>query len=240
MRIVLFSFLLMLVIAAPVRAMTVWPTVIDLSTIGRDGQAQINVMSSEAVVFPVEIDVQTLEIAENGSQTLAPADDEFLIFPPQAMIQPGATQVFRIQWVGDPELQASRSFLIRVNQVPIQSADGASMVQMIYSFAIMVNVADPANRSELAVAEVVPVHESEQSGVTLLLENTGDRHDYLSSHALTLSGDGWSTTLTPDQLAQIIGIGVVQPGRTRRFTIPLDLPATVRTLAASLAASASR
>jgi hypothetical protein len=51
---------------------------------------------------------------------------------------------------------------------------------------------------------------------------------------VTISSDGWSDTLAGGELAQTIGIGLVQPGHRRRFILPITLPAEVRSVRASL------
>ncbi len=233
MRCVLSALMLLLGWAMPATAMTVWPTVIDMATTGRDSRAQINVVSSEATAFPVEVQVESLQIAEDGTQTLADAGDDFIVFPPQAMIQPGATQVFRVQWAGDPALATSRSYALRVNQVPVRAADAGTSVQLVYSFAVIVNVAGPQGASDLRVVQAKP---GQQGAVDLLLENRGDRYDYLSRRVLSLSGGGWSATIGPEALGQMVGMGLVQPGARRRFTIPAELPKGVAAVTAELAA----
>ena len=42
------------------------------------------------------------------------------------------------------------------------------------------------------------------------------------------------STLTPNLIADRVGIGLVQPGRRRKFTLPIELPATVARVNASV------
>ncbi|WP_051328964.1 fimbrial biogenesis chaperone [Geminicoccus roseus] len=238
MRLVCWALLALLSWTVPAAAMTVWPTVIDLTSLGRDSRAQINVVSDEATAFPVEVWVESLTIAEDGSQSFADASGDFVIFPPQAIIQPGATQIFRIQWAGDPALAQSRSYAVRIEQVPVRPSDAGTSVQLVYSFAVIVNVASPQSQPALVVVEAAPVREGGKAALSVLLENKGDRYAYLSRGGLSVSGNGWSTTIGPEELGQLIGMGLVQPGARRRFSIAAEIPTGVRSVTAELTAPA--
>ena len=72
------------------------------------------------------------------------AGDEFLVFPPQAVVPAGATQSFRIQWVGEPNIQKSQSYMFSVNQLPVKRKAGESGVQVVFNFGVIVSVAPPA------------------------------------------------------------------------------------------------
>src|SRR6516225_4813795 len=69
-------------------------------SIGSNSRANIQVVNDGAAPMPVEVLLKKLEIAEDGRTTESPASDDFLVFPPQAVVPAGATQSFRIQWVG--------------------------------------------------------------------------------------------------------------------------------------------
>ena len=86
-------------------AMTVQPVVIDLQTSGRQMTQVVTVENTFANPLPVELRVEELTFDENGVHSSGTQSDDLLVFPPQALIQPGQTQTFRIQYVGDPALR---------------------------------------------------------------------------------------------------------------------------------------
>jgi fimbrial chaperone protein len=108
-------FALAICCAHPSLAMSVVPALIDMSTSGGK-TSQISVVNDGAKPLPVEIIVSRIDLDENGEIKSAPAGDDFLIFPPQAMVAPGATQAFRLQWVGDPQIKKSQSYIFSVNR----------------------------------------------------------------------------------------------------------------------------
>src|SRR3546814_13905099 len=49
---------------------------------------------------------------------------DLVVFPAQAVIQHGQSQVFRVQYVGDAELDKSRHYYVTVAQLPVQLPQG--------------------------------------------------------------------------------------------------------------------
>jgi fimbrial chaperone protein len=151
------------------------------------------------------------------------------------MVAPGATQNFRIQWVGDPQIKTSQSYSFSVNQVPVKMPAGQSGVQVVFNFATIVNVAPPDGKSSIdVVSSGVGADEKGKPRPILIVKNPGDAHAKLTDATIKLSGGDWSETLRPDVLRQKIGVGLLQPGKTRKFLLPVDLPANVKQITASI------
>ena len=228
------SVLWMIAAAPAAMAMSVTPIVTDMTAIGSKA-SQITVSNDNATPLPVEIVVSRAELDEKGAMKTTPAGDDFVIFPPQAMIPGGGTQVFRIQWVGDPALKTAQSYLFSVNQVPVKMPAGKSGVQVVFNFACIVNVAPPGGTSAInLVRAAVGKDDKGKARPELTVSNPGNSHAKLVDATVKLSGGGWSKTLTPAQLHQVMGIGLVQPGKTRRFLLPIDMPDNVSQITASI------
>lgn len=229
-----FSALMVLWICAPVYAMSVNPTVVDMGA-GSNDRKQITVVNDSAKPLPVEIIVSRIELNEKGDTASKPAGDEFLIFPPQALVPAGATQSFRIQWVGDPQLKQSQSYVFSVNQVPVRMPAGQSGVQVVFNFATVVNVAPSSGQSAInLVSAGVGKDERGKPRPALTVKNPGNIHAKLTDATIKLSGGSWSQTLRSEQLRQVMGVGLVQPGKTRRFLLPVDLPPNVGQVTANI------
>jgi P pilus assembly chaperone PapD len=214
-----------LALASPAFAISVSPLVIDMSATGKAARASLNVYNDGKSPLPVEIRVLRLDLDLDGKAKQTQADDDFVVFPPQAIVRPGATQVFRLQWVGDPALESSRSYTFSVNQLPVKLARAQSGVQVVFNFGVTVNVAplSASPRLEAVRAEAAAGPKGARRPV-LVIENKGERHAYLSDASLTLSAGAWSRTISSAELKQYIGLGLVQPGKKRRFSLPVDLP----------------
>lgn len=219
----------------PAKAMSVTPVVVEMSSTGAKSRATLQVVNDSAKQLPVEIQISRVELDANGQQKLSPAGDEFLVFPPQVMVAPGATQVFRIQWVGEPVIPASRSYIFSINQVPVKMAPGKSGVQIVFNFGTVVNVAPPQGQRDIKlVGSGVGRDAKGQLRPALTVTNPGNVHALLSDATVKLSSGSWSKTLTPAELRQTLGVGLVQPGKQRRFLLPVDLPRGVTQVVAQV------
>ena len=116
--------------ASVVDAMTVQPVVVDLQTAGRAMSQVITVENTFATPLPVELTVQELELTPTGLKQTGKDPGDLLIFPPQALIAPGQTQTFRVQFVGDPTLAVSKHYYVTVAQLPVKLPEGQSAIQI--------------------------------------------------------------------------------------------------------------
>ena len=182
--------------AAPAHAMSVTPIVLDMTTAGATNRSQISVVNDGAKPLPVEIVVSRAELDEKGEMTTKPASDEFLIFPPQALVAPGATQNFRIQWVGEPQIPTSQTYVFSVNQVPVKMPEGKSGVQVVFNFATIVNIAPPGGKASIEMLKAaVDKDDKGKSRPALTVKNPGNSYAKITDATIKLSGGAWSETL---------------------------------------------
>ena len=118
---------------AEAKAMTVQPVVVNLTSQGSGMSQVVKVENTFATRLPVELQIEELRFdGETLVNTHADPGD-LLVFPPQAFIEPGQTQTFRIQYVGDPELAKSKHYYVTVAQLPVQLPEGQSAIQILYN-----------------------------------------------------------------------------------------------------------
>lgn len=216
--------------------MSLSPTQIEMSSVGKTSQGRIVVVNNSQQPLPVEAVIKRVTLNDAGvAQALDAGADEFLVMPAQALIPPGASQVFRIQWLGEPLLKASQSYLLYVNQIPVKFSKSESRLQVVFSMAAMINVAPPEGKSQLRIVDTgVATDAAGNRRPKLVIENTSNIHALLPRSTIRLSGGTWTETLTPGALSQSIGIGLVQPGRRRTFILPGNVPAGVTRFQAEL------
>lgn len=208
----LVTFAAALFIAAPTVAIDVQPVVnvIDLPQDARG--VSLAISNPRNVDLPVIFDIVEREIAPDGSETQTPADDEFVIFPAQALLKPGQTQSVRVQYVGDTPT-ASRSFTLFTTEVSVSNDQvTTSSVQRILRIGASVHVA-PAGTTPLPqlVSAV-----SEGTGVRVTIQNAGTRFLYMDNVSLQF-GD---KTLEGFELANLAGRTLIPPGKVRSFVVP--------------------
>jgi fimbrial chaperone protein len=222
---------------AAAHAMGVSPVQLEMQSAGSTSRGTITISNSGSAQLPVDMSIKRLTQDENGVRKYHDdAQPEFLILPPQAMIPPGGSQVFRIQWLGEPVLAQSKSFMLFANQVPVKLPTNTNSVQMISSMGAMINVAPPQSQADLKVVSA-GVETDKKTGkrhATLTVENPTKTHALLPKAAIKLQSGNWQENYPPDALLSQIGIGLVPPGQRRKFVLPAVVPQGVSSVQASI------
>lgn len=226
-----------------VAAMTVQPVVVDMRMAGRQMSAPVRVENNGPNPLPVEVRIVETDFATDAVGASDRLSDDVIAFPPQAIIPPGETQVFRLQYVGDPGSDRSKHYYAEVAQLPVELPEGQSAIQILYNFQVMVNVAsvvagDPA----LTIESTEIVQNAEGKNMAAFtVRNSGRNYGYLSSGSLTIrhtNAAGAETvrrTLASNDIQQMIGFGLVGPEMTRRFVSPVEVGSADGRVEATLA-----
>jgi fimbrial chaperone protein len=223
------TFLVALPVAAT--AMTVQPVVLNLSPGGRAMTQVVTVTNSFSYPIAVELRIEELTVGEQGVQGTGKDPGDLLVFPPQAMIQPGQTQSFRVQYVGDPALKASKHFYVTVAQLPVQLQQGQSAVQVLYNFQVLVSVAPTGAEPAITVEQAAVERTADGKFVPVVtFANRAAAHGYLADGRIRLvqrdaaGKETFRRALSAPEVQQAIGYGLIGAGQSRRVTMPFELP----------------
>lgn len=243
LKLALTMFSALLLPAQVATAMTVQPVVIDLATAGRGMAQVITVENTFATPLPVELAVQELELTSDGVRQTGKDPGDLLVFPPQALIEPGQTQTFRVQYVGDPELAKSKHYYVTVAQLPVQLPEGQSAIQILYNFQVLVSIAPGGAKPRLSVASAEIGRDAAGKPVPVVtVANASGAHGYLSNGSLRVvekdaSGkEVFRRTLSGAEIQQTMGFGLIGGNQSRRITVPVELPQAGGTIEASFSA----
>ena len=218
-------------------AMTVQPVVVDLRTGGRQMSALVTVENSFATPLPVELRVREARFELTGLQQTEIESNDLLVFPPQALIPPGQSQSFRIQWVGDPQITGSKHYFITVAQLPVQLPEGQNAIQILYNFQVIASVGAAASKPSLRVTSATISPNTAGVGRPVInIENMGANYGYLADGQVRIvqkdaSGkEVFRRVYSPAEVQQNLGFGLVPAGQKREMTLPIDLPTTEGTV----------
>ncbi len=216
-------------------AMSVSPVYLDMTSAGPRSRADIRISNPSDGPMPIEPVILRMRHDVNGAPVFEPDDADFLILPMQVIIPPRGSQVLKVQWLGEPMIEESRAYQISVNQLPVAQPDGSKSVQLLVNFGVIVTVAPPQGTPDLQlVRSEVTRTRSGSRAPTLTVTNRSRVHARLPDASITLSAGGWSAQVNAGVLTSAIGIGVVMPGQTRSFTLPISLPDGVDAVEARL------
>jgi len=100
-------------------AQRVEPMVFELAASGSKSTTSLRVNNNKSAPLTIEVEPSRISLDESGNETRTLAEDDFLIYPPQTILQPGKTQVIKVKYVGDPTIDASQAYRISVKQLPV-------------------------------------------------------------------------------------------------------------------------
>lgn len=228
---------------APVQvaqAMTVQPVVIDMQTAGRQMSTVITVENTFATPLPVELSVQELELTPDGVKQTGVDPGDLMIFPPQALIEPGQTQTFRLQYVGDPALAKSKHYYITVAQLPVKLPEGQSAIQILYNFQVLVSVAPAGVKPQITVQGAqIGKNPAGKPIPVLTVSNDSPAHGYLANGRLRIVQKDaagkqlFTKSLSGAEIQQSMGFGLIGGGQVRKVSIPVELPSAEGSVEAS-------
>lgn len=219
------------IVATVVHAMSVSPVVVDLQTSGQGMSQIVTVENKYATPIVLEMTATEAEYTDEGLRGTGKPTEDLLVFPPQAQLPAGGSQAVRIQYVGKPDIDKSKHYFVSVAQLPVKLPEGESAVQLLYNFQVVAGVSVPGGRPNIKVdsAEAYMGGDNKPR-LLLVLTNDSNTYGYLSGGSLRVvqkdaSGkEVFRRSLTPDQISQEIGFGLVGAGQKRRMSTPIALP----------------
>ncbi len=213
---------------------TVTPLFADLHAAGPDNEATITVCNKSEKSIALAIRVLGLEIAEDGTASTKEDQDSFSIYPQQQKINARAAKTFHLEWM-KRWIRQSESFYVEVYQLSEEAPGKSVQIENLYNFKTVVNVAPPSGTSSLEIEEVkVILDPNKKRHPQLTVSDNGNSYAKLSDATVMLKGGRWSLAVAPERLRQLIGMGLVQPGRRRCFLIPIDIPDDITDLTAQV------
>lgn len=207
-----------LVSTSPASAQRVEPMRFELAPNGTGAQQTVTITNTKPFPITIETVASTLAIDESGVETLAPADDDFLIFPPQAVIEAGKSQSIRVRYIGDSDISGSRAYRIGFNQLPIDmSESGESGVAITVNFATLVNIVPNNARSDLTVSELSDLGNGRWR---MLVDNNGNRYARMPDTHITFAQDGKVMQYTSGETRGWFDNILILPGNQLSITLP--------------------
>lgn len=193
-------------------------------------QAYTLTNTSPDQVLTVELYVMTRELGLNGEETnnRDKAEADFAIYPPQVILQPGETQVVRVNWLGDPKPPKELAYRLIAEQLPVDTDTKTTTNQnrtiaitTLIRYAGSVYIKPPNAQPEVTVASVA--HQKNKAGadeMVLTLQNKGTAHLVLDNLIFTLtSATQPDKSITIEDWKGVAGENMLA-GASRRFVLP--------------------
>lgn len=175
----------------------------------------------------LELSITTLERDLDYVESNRNADEDFLVYPAQILLAPGARQTVRVTWVGDPDPKRELTYRLVVEQLPIQDAldggvqaQGSLRILMTFRATLYIRPAKAAPKVSLESAGLLLGKEpGAASYLALTVQNTGGAQGFLSNCATTVRSGETTLALPPESL-RLLQQGRILAGTKRRFLVP--------------------
>lgn len=164
-----------------------------------------------------------------GQESHRPADDDFLVYPPQILLEPNAMQTVRVTWVGESEPTQELAYRLIAEQLPINlnppsalkgtSSTGKIKVLMRYVGSVYIKPEKVKPDVVLAGLENMQSPKGDAQ-LALTFHNQGTAHASLRKLQLRLIAEqGEVLELTPEQMGEMKNATILA-GKQRQFRIP--------------------
>lgn len=231
----------------PVSALNVQPVVVDLMSKGRRSASIITLQNALTGTVPVELSVREVQLVDDQFQELEAESEDLMVFPATALVPEGQSHAFRVQWVGEPDLDRSKHYYVSVAQLPIDLPENENAVQILYNFKVLVSVGNPDGTAQIGIqSATIETDDSGRAFPVIVARNEGDTHGYVASSRMTIvQHDAAGTEIfrksfTSDDVQRVMGLGLIPSGATRRLPLNVDLPRNEGTVSVTLSAAQGR
>jgi fimbrial chaperone protein len=173
----------------------------------------------------VQIRITTRAVDVDGDETNLDDEKDFVIYPPQLVLEPHQKRSVRVQWVGDPALKDEKAYRIVAEQLPVnlsREKPHTSTVRFLVSYRGALFVTPPGLANDVTVDFAGATRDAAgRKMLELLLHNRGKRHALLRALTLVVKdAQGHVVTLAGDHQLQGVIDETILAAHMRRFLVP--------------------
>ncbi|MFT6146138.1 MAG: fimbrial chaperone protein [Myxococcota bacterium] len=202
-------------------AFTLTPISQVLAPSGSGASGSYEVVNSSSEPIAVEFFVAHLLKHPDGSEDLSQReDDAFAVFPPQAVLAPGASRTVRVRWLGDPEPVRELAFRFMAEQIPvvlhepevIDDGKARGGVNIYYRIHGTLFVRPRGAEPQIDVQEIELVEGTDGPEIRIRLENTGHMRGWVRQFKLHVVVGDETYTLTQADVPALENLPVLAGG----------------------------
>ncbi|NBC28422.1 MAG: fimbria/pilus periplasmic chaperone [Spirochaetes bacterium] len=200
------------------------PITQDFAPEGANAMRTFRVTNTGSEDIAVRISMFSRALEEDGSEVRNEVDDQFVVFPSRIVVEPGNSQVIRVQWRGGP-VQREQAYRIVAEQLPVdfnaEESEGSNL-NILFRYVGSVYVV-PGDAEPNVEVQSARISETKDGPVlTMRITNNGTAHTILQDLTVTVRSDGGNqTTLVPEDLPNLAGSNLLA-GSAVRARVPLS------------------
>ena len=204
-------------------AFTLVPIKMEFEPAGRGANQAFRLENDSSNTVPVQLSMLTRQMDLDGKETNAPAEDDFLVYPPQVLLKPNQVQTVRVKWLGTPKPEKELAYRILAEQLPVnleKEKPGESRINVLVRYLGSVYIVPKGAKAEVVLESTAP--QTDAAGkrrIELIFHNRGKAHSMLNDLRLKIQAGGKTVELGPEALPNVAGENVLA-GQKRRFLLP--------------------
>jgi fimbrial chaperone protein len=209
-------FSLLLSAALPAQAFKLIPLSRVFAPSGPNAIQSYEIENTTGEPLAVELNIVKREMSLQGVDKLIPANDDFMVYPPQVLLQPSERQTVRVTWLGDPKPTQELAYRLIAEQLPINLAPTSGTlpapndkshfstnikITMRYQGSIYIRPSQA--QPNVVIERIEPKLENGKSMLSIILQNQGTARANLKEGQIQLkvaSQNLPSLTLTAVQM----------------------------------------
>ena len=214
-------------VAEPASAFRFIPFIAEFEPSGSGANRTYTVENTSEDRIAVEVSVHKRGMNLDGTDRLQDADDDFIVYPTQVVLEPHRKQAIRVQFIGDPAPDRELAYRIIAEQLPVEldaEPEPGANVRILVRYVGSIYV-----RPKQAAYEVVleragsETLENGSRGLAITLHNKGTAHAILKNLELSFSSQNGAgpngVQLSSEFLKGMTGENILAMHK-RRFVLP--------------------
>jgi fimbrial chaperone protein len=199
------------------------PILMEFEPAGRGANRAFRLENDSNSTVAIEVSMLTREVNLDGVESNEPAEDEFLVYPPQVLLGPKQTQTVRVRWLGDPNPEKELAYRIVAEQLPVnlesEQRSGAR-INVLIRYIGSVYIAPKGAKADVVLESAVSkTNAAGEAGIELIFHNRGTARAMLQELRLTIQAGDNRIELEGDALPQVTGPNLLA-GERRRYALP--------------------
>lgn len=198
------------------------PIVQEFAPSGPGATRQFLLTNTQQDTVAIQIETFLRTTDERGNEQRTPDYDNFIITPPQMVVAPGKSQVVRVQWIGDSDIDSESSFRLITTQLPINfetagEGDVLMSINMGYKYEAAIYVTPKKAKPKAELKSVSPASSVDGAKILqIVLESTGGTRAILVDPQIELASasSADSLTLKDEQLNALQMKNLISGSRT--------------------------
>jgi fimbrial chaperone protein len=205
------------------QAFKLTPITMEFGTAGRGANQAFRVENESSNTVAVQISMLSRQMGLDGSETNTPADDDFVVYPPQVLLKPRQVQTVRVKWVGNPKPEKELAYRILAEQLPInleKEKQSGAKINLLVRYLGSVYIVPKAVKADVVLESAVA--QTDAAGkrrIELIFHNQGTAHTILRDLRLKIQAGDKTIELEAEALPNMAGENLLA-GQRRRFTQP--------------------